>query len=342
MQLVSPVSSIQRGSALLTDSFGRNINYLRVSVTDRCNLRCFYCMNDKVQFLPKQEVLSLEELERLCASFIRLGVRKLRLTGGEPLARPGIMNLVGRLGQRLAKREFSELTLTTNGTLLAQHAAELAAAGVRRINVSLDTLTPAKFRNITGHDGLGDVIAGIDAARQAGIAVRINTVALGGVNDGEYDRLLRWCGEHDCDMALIEMMPLGGYDNPGTGHYLPLDRVRHHLEANWTLEPLEQGSGPAVYARVAETGKKIGFIMPMSHSFCQTCNRVRLTCAGTLELCLAQERGIDLRQVLREGANDAEIDAAIVAAVVDKPLEHHLTYDPALAKGTRRMWQLGG
>lgn len=342
MELDSPVFSRQFGSSCLTDSFGRNISYLRLSVTDRCNLRCFYCMKEDVKFLPKQEVLSLEELERLCAAFFRLGVRKLRLTGGEPLARPGIMNLVTRLGQRLARREFNELTLTTNGTLLAQYAEGLAAAGVRRINVSLDTLTPAKFRSITGHDGLGDVIAGIDAARQAGIAVRINTVALGGVNEGEFDGLLRWCGERGCDMALIEMMPLGGFDM-GPGRYLPLDRVRRHLAANWTLEPLEQGgSGPAVYARVAETGQKIGFITPMSHSFCQSCNRVRLSCAGMLELCLAQERGIDLRQVLRDGAGDAEIDAAIIAAIADKPLEHHLSFDPALADGVRRMWQLGG
>jgi cyclic pyranopterin phosphate synthase len=294
-------------------------------------------------FLPKAQVLTLEELDAVASAFIGLGVRKLRLTGGEPLARPGIMGLVGRLGERLAAGEFDELTLTTNGSLLAPLAAGLVAAGVRRINVSLDTLDETTFRDITGHGGLGHVLAGIDAARDAGIAVRINTVALAGINDHEFDRLLAWCGEHGCDMALIEMMPLGECDSQGAQHYLPLDFIRRRLATRWTLEPLMQGSGgPAVYVRVAETGRRLGFITPMSHGFCLHCNRVRLTCAGSLVLCLAQERGVDLRTVLRQGASDDDIAAAIAAAVARKPLEHHFTRGAATASETQRMWQVGG
>jgi cyclic pyranopterin phosphate synthase len=326
----------------LSDIFGRDITYLRLSVTDRCNLRCFYCMSNDVKFLPRNDVLSLEELERLSALFMRLGVRKLRLTGGEPLARPGIMDLVARLGRHLAAGGLDELTLTTNGMMLAERATDLVAAGMRRINVSLDTLDEKIFRGITGHDGLGRVLEGIEAARAAGLAVRVNTVALGGVNDHEYDRLVAWCGERGCDMALIEMMPLGSRQ-PGAEHYLSLDAVQRKLAQRWTLTPLDRGTGgPASYMRVAETGCRLGFITPMSHRFCLRCNRVRLTCSGLLVLCLAREGGIDLRHPLRQGADDATIADVIAAGVAMKPLEHHFNRDYASGSESQRMWQVGG
>jgi cyclic pyranopterin phosphate synthase len=300
-------------------------------------------MRNDTSFLPKAEVLSLEEIERLSAIFMRLGVRKLRLTGGEPLARPGIMMLIGRLGERLAAGEFDEFTLTTNGMGLTRHAAALAAAGMRRINVSLDTLNAASFRNITGHDGLGHVLAGIDAARAAGLAVRINTVALAGVNDHEFDDLLAWCGEHGCDMSLIEVMPLGNCGPVNAQHYLSLAAVRGLLAQRWTLEPLSQTSGgPAEYVRVRETGRRLGFITPMSHGFCLRCNRLRLTCAGQLVLCLAREGGIDLRHLVRQGADDAAIADVIAAAVALKPLEHTLSRSLVPPAGVHRMWQVGG
>ncbi|HEX8989942.1 MAG TPA: GTP 3',8-cyclase MoaA [Rhodocyclaceae bacterium] len=331
----------QTRSRCLSDVFGRDISYLRLSVTDRCNLRCFYCMRSDASFLPRAEVLSLEELERLCAVFAQLGVKKIRLTGGEPLARPGIMGLIARLGRRLKAGEFEELTLTTNGSLLAEQADALAAAGMRRINVSLDTLDEGKFQRITGHGGLDQVIAGIEAARAAGLAVRINTVALKGVNDDEFDDLIAWSGERGCDMALIELMPLGGVQ-PGADNYLALDAVRRTLARRWTLAPAEaSGSGPASYLRIAETGRRLGFITPMSHRFCLRCNRVRLTCAGQLVLCLAREGGIDLRHPLRQGADDAAIADIIAAGVALKPLEHQFgrNYGPA---AETRMWQVGG
>jgi cyclic pyranopterin phosphate synthase len=333
----------EQQTARLSDTFGRRIDYLRLSVTDRCNLRCFYCMRSDMKFLPKPEVLSFEEIERLSAIFMRMGVRKLRLTGGEPLARPGIMTLIGRLGERLAAGEFEELTLTTNGTLLTRHADELVAAGMRRINVSLDTLSEETFRRITGHDGLAHVLAGIETARRAGLAVRINTVALAGINDHEFDRLLAWSGERGCDMALIEEMPIGGCSQSGAKNYLPLTYVAKRLAEHWTLEPLEQGKGgPAQYLRVAETGRRIGFITPMSHGFCLKCNRVRLTCAGQLVLCLAREGGVDLRHLLRLGADDETIAAAIAAAIALKPLEHDFNYSSKPASRIQRMWQVGG
>ncbi|HEX8964480.1 MAG TPA: GTP 3',8-cyclase MoaA [Rhodocyclaceae bacterium] len=331
----------ERGAVCLSDAFGRKISYLRLSVTDRCNLRCFYCMRDDVRFLPRSDLLSLEELERLAAVFVRLGVRKLRLTGGEPLARPGVMTLVGRLGERLAAGEFEELTMTTNGMLLERCAEGLAAAGMRRINVSLDTLDGKTFREITGHDGLGAVLAGIEAARAAGLAVRVNAVALAGINDHEFDRMIAWCGAHGCDMALIEMMPLGGNGRPGPQHYIPLDFIRRHLAGHWTLEPLASGSGPASYVRVAETGRRLGFITPMSHSFCLGCNRVRLSCTGQLVLCLAREGGMDLRHLLRRGADDQAIADVIAAGVALKPLEHGFNHHQE-PSGRNRMWQVGG
>jgi len=340
----SSVSSqiVLKPASRLTDAFGRRITYLRLSVTDRCNLRCQYCMGKDVKFLPKADVLTIEEMERLCAAFIRLGVRKLRLTGGEPLLRPGVMELVERLGSRVVAGELDELTLTTNGTLLAQHAAKLAAAGVRRVNVSLDTLDAATFRQITQRDGLADVLAGIHAARAARLAVRINIVALAGVSDAEYDRMIHWCGAHGCDMALIELMPFGNQDS---GLYQPLDPVRTRLAERWTLTPMENGSGgPCRYWRVAETGYRIGFITPLSHGFCQDCNRVRVTCTGRLVPCMAQHGDIDLRAALRGSESDERLEAAIVAAIDTKPEGHQfkLGGTSQLSGGAQRMWQMGG
>jgi len=325
----------------LTDAFGRHIRYLRLSVTDRCNLRCRYCMCDDVEFLPKAEVLTLEELLRVCEAFIRLGVGKLRVTGGEPLARPGIISLIDRLGAFLGGGGLDELTLTTNGTLLARHALDLCAAGVRRINVSLDTLDRERFRAITGQDSLHKVLDGIDAARRLGMAVRINTVAQAGVNDDEFDRLVQWCGDQGCDLALIELMPLGG--GAMAGPPLLLDTVRRQLEAHWTLQPLAaNGSGPAVYARIGETGQRIGFISPLSHGFCRQCNRVRLTCVGRLVLCLGQEDSVDLRDILRSGLPDGALEAEIVRAVAGKPLEHHFVSTPSAVRTLTPMWRAGG
>jgi len=265
-------------------------------------------------------------------------VRKLRLTGGEPLARPGVMGLIERLGARALSGEFDELTLTTNGTLLAGRAEALCAAGVRRINVSLDTLDALTFRRITGHDGLGEVLAGIDAARAAHLAVRVNVVAMSGINDAEFDKLIRWCGDHDCDLALIEVMPVG----LAATHYLPLDVARQHLARRWHLTPLDDASGgPARYWRVEETGCRVGFITPMSHAFCVGCNRVRVTCSGRLVPCLGEPDGVDLRQPLRASKSDAALERTIAAAVAGKPASHHFL-DPRFRAYAYPMWQVGG
>lgn len=326
------------GSAPLIDGHGRRISYLRMSVTDRCNLRCFYCKTEGVRFLPKSEILSLEELDRVASTFIRLGVRKLRLTGGEPLARPGIESLIEGLGRHVAAGVLDELTLTTNGTTLSRHAAALAAAGLRRVNVSLDSLDRWNFERITGRDELPLVLAGIAAARSAGLEVRINAVAMAGINDGEFDAMMRWCGDQGCDMALIEVMPLGN----SMAHYLPLDAVRAELAEHWTLMPVAyKTGGPARYWHVMETGRRVAFISPMSHGFCTTCNRLRLTCTGRLVLCLGHGLDFDLRPALRAGGDDLEIEAAIRRAVAAKPAGH------GFAAGVRNveikpMWQLGG
>ena len=340
MHQLSPLAQIDRRPALC-DGLGRAITYLRVSVTDRCNLRCFYCMGKDVKFVPKAEVLSLEEMDRLCAAFIRLGVRKLRLTGGEPLVRHGVMSLIERLGARVAAGELDELALTSNGTLLAKYAPALVAAGVRRVNVSLDTLDAATFSRITLRPGLAEVLDGIDAARSAGLTVRVNAVALAGINDAGFDSLIGWCGDHGCDLALIERMPLGGMP---AAHYLSLDAVRSELARRWTLTPADgdaRSSGPCRYWNVAETGRRVGFITPLSHGFCSDCNRVRVTCTGALVLCMARSGDIDLRAVLRSGATDEDLAAAIVAAVKNKPAGHQ--FDLGEAPGaSQRMWQLGG
>ena len=311
------------------DPFGRAITYLRVSVTDRCDLRCVYCMAEEMHFLPKKDVLSLEELERLAGAFIRLGTRKIRLTGGEPLVRRDVMRLVERLGARLGPEGgLDELTLTTNGTQLARFAQGLAAAGMRRINVSLDTLDPAKFTMMTRWGRIEATLEGIEAASAAGLAVKINAVAMKGVNEDEFDDLIAWCGEQGHDLCLIETMPMGEIEEDRTEQYLPLSLVRSRLRRRWTLDETDyRTGGPARYFTVRETGRRIGFITPMTHNFCESCNRVRLTCTGTLYMCLGQDDQADLRAVLRDGADDATLDAAIRAAIARKPKGHDFIID---------------
>ncbi|HVI49598.1 MAG TPA: GTP 3',8-cyclase MoaA [Candidatus Sulfotelmatobacter sp.] len=307
----------------MIDGFGRRIQYLRLSVFDRCDLRCQYCMADEPDFLPKDQVLTLEEMARLARVFVRLGVSKIRLTGGEPLVRRGVMSLVQALGRDVAAGSLKELTLTTNGTQLAKHAEGLAAAGVRRVNVSLDSLDADVFRRITRRGELEQVLDGIAAAKAVGLSVKINTVALRGLNDLEMDRLISWCGREGHDMTLIEAMPLGEFALSMRGHALPLDEVRRDLEKRWSLIPSDYRSGgPARYVTVAETGRKLGFITPLSHGFCDACNRVRLTCAGQLVMCLGHEIGVDLRAPLRASATDELVEAAIVSAIGGKPHGH--------------------
>ena len=325
----------------MIDPFGRSISYLRVSVTDRCDLRCAYCMAEDMNFLPKAEILSLEELDRLCGAFIRLGVTKIRITGGEPLVRRGVTTLFRALGARLVgggSAGLRELTLTTNATQLVRHAEALRAAGVRRLNVSLDTLESAKFTAITRWGRLDRVLDGIFAARAAGLAVKINAVALRGVNEDEFDAMLSWCGQHRFDLCLIETMPMGEVDADRTDQYLPLSLVRARLGRRWTLSETGYSTGgPARYFDVAETGTRIGFITPMTHHFCESCNRVRLTCTGRLFMCLGQDDSADFRAVLRSGADDAALEAAILAAIAGKPKGHDFIIDqprhaPALAR----------
>jgi GTP 3',8-cyclase len=313
----------------MIDPFGRHISYLRVSVTDRCDFRCVYCMAEDMTFLPKAEVLTLEELDRLCSAFVRLGVRKLRLTGGEPLVRRNIMSLVRGLGRHLDSGALDELTLTTNGSQLGRYADELKAAGMRRINVSLDTLDPAKFTAITRWGKLDKVMAGLATARRAGLAVKINAVALKGVNDDEFDRMVAWCGEQGFDLTFIEVMPMGEL---GTGarleQYLPLSLVRAQLQRRWTLDESDYRSGgPARYYTVRETGRRLGMITPLTHNFCESCNRVRLTCTGTLFMCLGQEDAADLRSPLRLSESDEPLDMAIAEAISRKPKGHDFIID---------------
>ncbi len=311
----------------MIDPFGRAITYLRVSVTDRCDLRCVYCMSEDMTFLPKADVLSLEELERLCVAFIRLGTNKIRITGGEPLVRRDVQTLFQRLGQRLGQG-LDELTLTTNGTQLTKHAEALYAAGVRRVNVSLDTLDPARFAAITRWGKIEKVLDGIAAAKAAGLHVKVNAVALKGVNEDEIDDMLAWCGEQGHDLCLIETMPMGDIGGDRTDQYLPLSLVRGRLRQRWTLQDTSyQTGGPARYFDVQETGTRIGFITPMTHNFCESCNRVRLTCTGTLYMCLGQDDAADLRRVLRDGVSDAELDAAIRLAITRKPKGHDFVID---------------
>ena len=313
----------------MIDPFGRSISYLRVSVTDRCDFRCVYCMSEDMAFLPKAEILTLEELDRLSSAFIRLGVKKLRLTGGEPLVRKNIMHLFRSLGRHLATGDLEELTLTTNGSQLGKYARDLKDAGVRRVNVSLDTLDPEKFAAITRWGRFDQVMSGIRAAKEAGLQIKLNAVALKGVNDGEFDRLIGWCGEEGFDLTLIEVMPLG---EVGAGtrvdQYLPLSMVRADLRKRWTLDESDyKTGGPARYYTVRETGARLGFITPMTHNFCESCNRVRLTCTGTLYMCLGQEDAADLRAPLRVSESDGPVEAAIRAAIDRKPKGHDFIID---------------
>lgn len=312
----------------MIDPFGRSITYLRVSVTDRCDFRCVYCMAEDMTFLPKRDVLSLEELDRLCSAFIAKGVRRLRLTGGEPLVRRNIMSLVRSLGRHIENGHLDELTLTTNGSQLSRFAGELADAGVRRINVSIDTLDAARFRAITRWGDLDKVMAGLDAAQAAGLQVKLNAVALKDVNEHEIDDLIRFSHGRGMDLTLIETMPLGEIEVDRTDQYLPLSRVRERLEQNWTLNeiPYKTG-GPARYVEIAETGGRLGFITPLTHNFCETCNRVRVTCTGTLFMCLGQEDATDLRAPLRASESDALLSAAIDEAITRKPKGHDFIID---------------
>jgi len=313
----------------MLDPFGRDVSYLRVSVTDRCDLRCVYCMAEDMTFLPKKDVLSLEELDRLCSSFVELGVRKLRLTGGEPLVRRNIMSLIRSLGRHLDSGRLDELTLTTNGTQLGKYATELYDAGVRRLNVSLDTLDPQKFTAITRWGDLAKVLDGIAAAKAAGLEIKINAVALKGVNEDELADMLAWCGSLGYDMTIIEVMPMGDLGNEDrVDQYLPLSLVRQQLGQRFTLTDIDyKTGGPARYVRVEETGRKLGFITPLTHNFCESCNRVRLTCTGTLYMCLGQEDAADLRAPLRASESDEPLRAAILEAIGRKPKGHDFIID---------------
>ena len=313
---------------MVIDPFGRAISYVRVSVTDRCDFRCVYCMAEDMTFLPKAELLTLEELDRLCTAFVELGVRKLRLTGGEPLVRRNVMWLVEQLGRHLRSGALDELTLTTNGSQLERFAGDLARAGVRRINVSLDTLDRDRFAAITRWGKFDKVMAGIEAAKAVGLQVKINAVALKGVNEDELDRMISWCGAEGFDLTLIETMPLGDIDGDRTAQYLPLSLVRARLAERWTLVDIPyRTGGPARYVEVAETGGRLGFITPMTHNFCESCNRVRVTCTGTMYMCLGQEDAADLRGPLRASESDALLHDAIRAGIARKPKGHDFIID---------------
>lgn len=323
----------------MIDPFGRHITYLRVSVTDRCDFRCVYCMAEEMEFLPRRELLTLEELDRVCSTFVRLGVRKLRLTGGEPLVRRNIMGLFRSLGRHLDSGELDELTLTTNGSQLARHAEELRSCGVERVNVSLDTLDPAKFTTITRRGRLDQIMAGLDAAKRVGLKVKINAVALRGINEDEIDDLVAWCGGEGFDLVLIEVMPMGDIGGETRlEQYLPLSLVRARLEQRWTLDDSDyRTGGPARYATVRETGGRLGFITPLTHNFCESCNRVRLTCTGTLFMCLGQEDAADLRTPVRQSESDEPLERAIREAIDRKPKGHDFIIDrrhqrPAIAR----------
>jgi cyclic pyranopterin phosphate synthase len=321
----------------MIDPFGRHVSYLRVSVTDRCDFRCVYCMAENMTFLPKADLLTLEELDRLCSAFIAKGVRKLRLTGGEPLVRKNIIWLIRSLSRHLSGG-LEELTLTTNGSQLQRFAGELADAGVRRINVSVDTLNPDKFKAITRWGDFAQVMRGIDAAHAAGLQVKLNAVALKGVNEFEFDDMIRFAHGRGMDLTIIETMPMGDIDGDRTDQYLPLSIVRARMMDAWTLEDIPyRTGGPARYVRVKETGGRIGFITPLTHNFCESCNRVRVTCTGTLYMCLGQEDAADLRAPLRASASDDLLNAAIDEAISRKPKGHDFVIDrrqkkPAVAR----------
>jgi cyclic pyranopterin phosphate synthase len=326
--LEDPSAVLTSAPEPLVDPFGRRIEYLRVSVTDRCDFRCVYCMSEDMTFLPKRDLLTLEELDRLCSAFVDRGVRKLRITGGEPLVRRDIMTLFGSLSRHLANGALDELTVTTNGSMLTRYAEQLAGYGVRRINVSLDTLDADKFRTITRWGDFGKVLAGIDAARKAGLKVKINTVALKGVNEDEIENLLEWAHGLGMDLTLIEVMPLGEIETQRVDQFLPLSQVRARLHERYTLTDLDyRTGGPARYVQISETGGKLGFITPMTHNFCESCNRVRVTCTGQLYMCLGQEDSADLRAPLRMSEANDRLDETIEAAIARKPRGHDFVID---------------
>ena len=330
----------------MLDPFGRTISYLRVSVTDRCDFRCTYCMSENMTFLPKKDLLTLEELERLCTVFINLGVKKLRLTGGEPLVRKNIMDLIASLSRHITSGKLEELTLTTNGSQLPKYAQQLADNGVKRLNVSLDTLDREKFKEITRWGDLDQVLDGLNAAKSAGLNIKINTVALNGTNNDELKDMLTWAGDNGYDMTIIEVMPMGDIGSETRiDQYLPLNAVRNDLSKYFTLEDIDyKTGGPARYTRVKETGGRLGFITPLTHNFCESCNRVRVTCTGTLYMCLGQDDDADLKTPLRNSEGDEAVVRAIREAILRKPKGHDFIIDrnAAVEPVTRHMSVTGG
>ena len=336
---------IQADAPPLIDPYGRHVSYLRVSVTDRCDFRCFYCMAENMTFLPRKDLLTLEELDRLCTAFVARGVRKLRITGGEPLVRKNIMWLFEALSRHLKSGALDELTLTTNGSQLNRFSRQLADCGVKRVNVSLDTLSPEKFREITRWGDYDKVMTGIEAARDAGLRVKINAVALKDINEHEYDGMIRWAHGRGMDLTFIEAMPMGDIDGDRSDQYLPLSVVRSRLMDAWTLEDIPYKSGgPATYVKVRETGGRIGFITPMTHNFCESCNRVRVTCTGTLYMCLGQDDAADLRAPLRAAESDGLLGQAIDEAISRKPKGHDFIIDRSTSRPavSRHMSVTGG
>ncbi|MGD0635418.1 MAG: GTP 3',8-cyclase MoaA [Beijerinckiaceae bacterium] len=345
--LVDPIASplVDPVASPLVDPFGRHVNYIRVSVTDRCDFRCVYCMAEDMEFLPKRDLLTLEELDRLCSAFVARGTKKIRLTGGEPLVRRNVMGFIRGLSRHLETGALEELTLTTNGSQLAKFAGELAASGVKRINVSMDSRDPEKFKAITRWGDLAQVMRGVDAAQAAGLAVKINMVALKGVNDAEIPAMIEWAHGRGMDLTLIEVMPMGEVDAARFDQYLPLTQVRADLMDRYTLKDLAyKTSGPARYVEIAETGGRLGFITPLTHNFCESCNRVRVTCTGTLYMCLGQEDAADLRAALRASEGDSLLNEAITAAIARKPKGHDFLIDRAVERPAtaRHMSVTGG
>jgi cyclic pyranopterin phosphate synthase len=331
--------------APLIDPYGRAISYIRVSVTDRCDFRCVYCMSEDMTFLPKPDLLSLEELDRLCSAFVRLGTRKIRVTGGEPLVRRGVMTLFRSLSRHVRDGALDEITVTSNGSQLARFASELRDCGVERVNVSLDTLEPTKFKTITRWGDFAQVMRGLDAADRAGLKVKINAVALKGVNDAEAPEMIAWAHGRGYDLTFIEVMPLGEIEKARFDQYLPLTELRAQLSRRYTLNPsLYATGGPARYFDVAETGGRLGFITPLTHNFCESCNRVRVTCTGTLYMCLGQDDAADLRAPLRRSESDGPLEEAIRAAIARKPKGHDFAIErfEAHASTRRHMSVTGG
>ena len=331
----------------LIDPFNRKINYLRVSVTDRCDFRCVYCMSEKMQFLPKKDLLTLEELDEICSVFIEMGITKLRITGGEPLVRRNILSFFKSISRHLITGDLKELTLTTNGSQLKKFARPLFDLGVKRVNISLDTLNPEKFKRITRWGKLDQVLDGIQEAKEAGLAIKINKVALKKTNQDELNKFIQWCGDEGFDLTFIEVMPMGDFgEEDRLDQYWSLKDLREEIDKKWTLKDLSLNTGgPARYSEISETGQKVGFITPLTHNFCESCNRVRMTCTGQLFMCLGQEEDADLRSALREGSdNDHLLRKRIMQAVDRKPKGHDFDYSRKKISGqmSRFMSHTGG